>query len=252
MKLTAACSSAVRAEVQAPDRPAEVLGCVASALYLRAGRSVLAVLTADAVRLPCALVLGTSRADLPLTSLRPRGPVTVGSGRLAWTSTDGPVAVAVAREWAPPRPRPVVPRPDLVASLSARVAALDCGVDASPLVVDDLLGRGPGLTPSGDDVLAGYLLAAGAFGVDARPVRAVVLSRASTATTALSARLLHHAVRGEGIAEVVDLVHALGGGELKQTLARLLQVGHTSGAALATGVALAAGDTLSLTQRAIA
>ena len=69
----AAGSSALRPVLEAPARPADFLGVTRGALYLRiAGPpGVLAVLTHDAVRLPCGLVLPTTSPELPLTSLAP-------------------------------------------------------------------------------------------------------------------------------------------------------------------------------------
>src|SRR5260370_13795935 len=65
-----------------------------------------------------------------------------------------------------------------------------------------LVGSGPGLTPSGDDVLAGFLVGAAAFGLDVAALREAVADLAPGRTTALSAALLWHAVRGECIDEV--------------------------------------------------
>src|SRR5262249_58187285 len=74
------------------------------------------------------------------------------------------------------------------------------------------LGRGPGLTPQGDDVLAGYLAGAAAYGIAADDVRALVDSEAATRTTTLSAALLRHAAVGEAIPQVGGLLDALAGG----------------------------------------
>ena len=58
---------------------------------------------------------------------------------------------------------------------------------------------------------------------------------------ALSAALLWHAARGECIDEVAALAAALNGrGDPDAAVERLLAVGHTSGAALAHGVLVAA------------
>ena len=47
----------------------------------------------------------------------------------------------------------------MLAGLAAAVGDPDAGVAAAT----GLLGRGPGLTPSGDDVLTGFLVGAAAF-----------------------------------------------------------------------------------------
>jgi hypothetical protein len=103
---------------------------------------------------------------------------------------------------------------------------------------EELVGRGPGLTPTGDDVLAGALVAAGATG-DPRLGgwrAATVAALARRRTTAVSRALLHHALAGWATAELAELVTAACAGEVEPQLSRLVAVGHTSGAALASGV----------------
>ncbi|MDP9092414.1 MAG: DUF2877 domain-containing protein, partial [Actinomycetota bacterium] len=100
-----------------------------------------------------------------------------------------------------------------------------------------LLGRGPGLTPSGDDVLAGFVLGCRAFGHQIPGAAAAVSQLAPLGTSALSAQLLQHATNGQTIPEVVEFIDALTGrAAVHRAVERLLAVGHTSGAALALGV----------------
>jgi hypothetical protein len=254
VKLSAAASSSLRPVLAATARPATWLGATPAALYLQVAGDpgVVAVLAHDAVRLPCALLLPATRAELPLTSLGPVvGTPVVGDGQIAWIGPAGPVVVRAVREWAPARVR----RGTVVASALTAVrgglpAPGALGIDAEPVsrLTDDpaqavarLLGRGPGLTPAGDDVLAGFLVGARAFGLDARRMRAAIAARAPARTTALSAALLRHAGRGECIDEVAAVVAALTDhGHPEPALGRLLAVGHTSGSALAVGLAAAA------------
>lgn len=227
--MLSACSSAIGPVIRGPLRSFDVLGAMASALYLRSGSDVIAVLTSEAVRLPCAVVVAT---PLSLVDLAPDGRVEGGSGRLQWTSGGRPVVVEVVREWQPPRVRPVVPRPDRLAELGARISMIDIGVSTGDPFAG--IGRGPGLTPSGDDVLAGYLLGAQAFGL-------TVPALGELRTTALSAALLRYAAAGLCIPEPAAVIAGLGSaGSLE--LDPLLQVGHTSGAALAAGVLRASGQ----------
>lgn len=266
MRLNAAASSCVRSALRGPARSATWLGVTPAALYLRTSGTpgVLALLTHDAVRLPCALVLPATTAELPLTSVADpgasalAGDAMVGGNSLAWTGPAGPVVVHVVREWAPAR---VTPRPvqgEVLAILRGRLpdpAAL--GIDDALLTmlttepaaaVTGLLGRGPGLTPAGDDVLAAFLVGARAFGLDAGAVRRAVAALAAVRTTDLSAALLWHAARGECIDEVAAVVAALCRQEapaahyryISPALAGLLRVGHTSGPAMACGLAVAA------------
>ena len=312
LRCLAAGSSALRPVLEAPARPADCLGVTRGALYLRiAGPpGVLAVLTHDAVRLPCGLVLPTTSAELPLTSLAPahsmilesytcgnlhNSPgsweIVVGSGEVRWTGPDGPVVVRAVREWAPARPvrgevaasalaevRSVLGRgvlsgsglsgaglsgaglsgaglsaaetngADTVVSRSllTELGAAACDQGAATAAATRLLGSGPGLTPSGDDVLAGFLAGAAAFGIDAVALREAVAVLAPARTTALSAALLWHAARGECIDELAGLAAVLTGqgcsqpGEALSAVSRLVSVGHTSGAALALGLVTAA------------
>lgn len=259
MRVPAAFSTAVRPILTGPVQPAEWLGASPSALYLitRSG-TVLAILTHDAVRLPFALVLPRTAAESPLTDLVPavsRPPASVGGGRIEWANAGGAVSVRGVREWVPARvlagrAGPVAVDAPVAASDGHdigverdRVAALAqaAGAEDERRAVLALLGRGPGLTPSGDDVVAGFLLGARAFGSAVPGAVEAVGDHAATATTALSAQLLRHAVRGECVPEFAAAVAALTGRPApSDALDRLLAVGHTSGAALAAGLLAAA------------
>jgi hypothetical protein len=121
----------------------------------------------------------------------------------------------------------------------------------------ELLGRGPGLTPEGDDLLAavaGTLAVLGpATGMGRsflRSVLAALVDPARARTTALSATLLELAAHGllaEPAGRLLDLSPA-GERTWPAALARLRRLGHGSGRAYATGIAAtcllagAAGD----------
>lgn len=272
-----AAAEPLRDLLVAPAREAVVVGAFPTAAYVAVGGEVIAVETTDALRLPCAVVIPRTGTRRPLHGLRPGCPARVGDGGL----TAGPLAVRVGRWWQPRRARawhdapldavsgsgfgeraagaaavlPVLPAAldGPLARLEDRLAAHDlAGLEAA---VGDLLGLGPGLTPAGDDVLAGFLVAAhagSAASEDADPagdpiVDAVVRAVVGTApllTTTLSATLLRHAAHGRGIPALLDLVDALGGrprhGDVGAAVARLASVGSTSGAALGHGVLAAA------------
>jgi Protein of unknown function (DUF2877) len=266
----AAASSALRAVLAAPARPAECLGVTRGALYLRTTGlpGALVVLTHDAVRLPCGLVLAAASEELPLRSVAapmdPAAGFAVGDGAVRWTGPAGPVVVRAVREWAPVRPargevasgalaaaRSALSRagPGIDRQLLADLGAAAGGHDASAAAVSaatSLLGAGPGLTPSGDDVLAGFLAGAAAFGIDATGLHEAIAVLAPARTTALSAALLWHAARGEcidelaGLAAVLTSQRPLGPERAGPAVSRLLSVGHTSGAALALGLVTAA------------
>ena len=218
---------------------ATVLASFPTAVYIhvRAGFGVIALLTRDAVRLPCGLQLATSSREFPLDRLT--GRVLVGDGALRI----GTIEVRVGRT-VPTTVASLPPPPDDLVQAAERV--VDVGRYASdgiddPAVARQFLGRGDGLTPSGDDVLAGYLVAAAAYRLPADDLRALVRAEATRRTTTLSAALLRHAAEGETIPQVNALLEALHGARpLRAALAGLLEVGHTSGAALAAGVLVAA------------
>jgi hypothetical protein len=102
-------------------------------------------------------------------------------------------------------------------------------------------GRGPGLTPAGDDVLAGILVVSA---VRARPVDPEVRAAAAVArpTTEIARAFLRWAASGLSIAPVHDLLAAVSRGDPAPVRAahdRLLGIGATSGADLAYGLGLA-------------
>ena len=176
---------------------------------------VLCLCLPSAVRLPNAVVAG----------VLPTGPVAIDDGAVV----GGAVVWRVRRWWTPPRPR----------GLTAPAAVSLPGLAVAPHVrPHELVGAGPGLTPSGDDVLCGALVAAHAT-ADPRLASWRAATRQalrSRGTTAVSRGLLQHALDGWATAEVADFVTAACSGELGDTVDRLLAVGHSSGAALASGV----------------
>ena len=102
-------------------------------------------------------------------------------------------------------------------------------------------GRGPGLTPEGDDVLAGMLLAVrAARGPAAEPgLRAVA---ASVRTTEPAAAFLAWAARGQCIEPAHDWLTAADGAARLRAERRLRAVGASSGAALVRGLRTGAGQ----------
>jgi Protein of unknown function (DUF2877) len=253
LRLNAAASTAIHPALAAAPRPASVLGVVDHAVYLElapgSGRpaEVIAVLTSDAVRLPCALVLAVSSGERPLTRIGPGPlePAVVGNGRVQWTGPAGVVAIHSVRRWTPPVLGPAAPGAMTgLGPLRQALGGIDIGIEpmhwAQPSV-QALLGRGPGLTPSGDDLLAGLLLGARAFGRPMDELAALIDELAPGRTTALSARLLHHAGAGECVREVAALIAALPDPRRRDpAIAALLALGHTSGAALGRGLVIAA------------
>ena len=112
-----------------------------------------------------------------------------------------------------------------------------------------LQGRGTGLTPSGDDVLAGILLVGV---IDPARRRAVTELAHRARTTQLSRAFLRWAAAGQSIQPAHALLDAAASGDqpgMRRAAASLAGVGATSGRALVAGVALAATELAPASQR---
>jgi hypothetical protein len=225
--LPGAASTAVR-DLLAPGRTGRVVAVFPTCVYVELAGRLVAVEAAGGLRLPCAVLLGLPPVARPLADVRAGDDVSTGPGGLQV----GPLTVRVARWWAPAAPR------------GARVlqpAPAEPGMTAA---VVDLLGRGPGLTPAGDDLLAGLLVGLAGRPDLRDPLAAAVLAAAPRRTTWLSAELLTHAAHGRAARAVVAVADAMAGygddSALPRALPELLAVGHTSGSALARGLLLAA------------
>ena len=140
--------------------------------------------------------------------------------------------------------RAVIPASDLD-QLEIAVARGDEGAAAA--VAARIAGLGPGLTPSGDDVLAGLLAfrswaeVAGCWPSGAS-LRAAVREAAVPRTTRLAGQLLAAAEHGHVAAPLAGLLASLLGrrATFPPDLSGLLAIGATSGADLLGGVRLAA------------
>jgi hypothetical protein len=182
------------------------------------GRVATSVIFPGAVRLPSAIAVPA----MPATP----SSVSVGDGAV----TIGRQTLKVARWWRPARPRTPL--------LRGRVAA--SAVRGLARRLPELVGLGGGLTPYGDDVVCGALVACRAAGSPetgllAEALRGIDLERRTTATSALLLRL---ASEGWCIDEVAGYLGALarGGADLESARAALLRVGHSSGAGLLEGI----------------
>lgn len=224
-RATPAAASALLAALLGDGGPLVEVTRTRLSVHYETGRAdvpVLCVCTPDAVRLPSSVV----------TPVLPSGPLVVRDGALEGAGVDW----RVSRWWQPPRPRGLTPPP-----VQVSVPGVDVPPTLNPFA---LVGTGEGLTPAGDDVLAGALVAASATGHPRleewrTATRAALLSRS---TTAVSHGLLTHALDGWATPELADFVVAVCRQDDAAATDRLLAVGHSSGMALAAGVLHVLGD----------
>jgi hypothetical protein len=125
------------------------------------------------------------------------------------------------------------------------ISALRRGGTAPPRTpeIACLIGLGPGLTPSGDDLLGGALITLHALGRSrlAGHLAGQLLPVARERTHVLSLAHLRCAARGEGAAAVHATIGALcspGSQELATALDSLAEIGHSSGWDALAGVSL--------------
>jgi hypothetical protein len=115
-----------------------------------------------------------------------------------------------------------------------------------PSMVKSLIGLGSGLTPSGDDLLVGYMAGLWCAIRDRRERVQLVsdLGKAiiqhSSQTNDISRTYLYHASRGQVSSLLVNLAEAICMGEnfdrILDTAETAMQVGHTSGMEAVTGL----------------
>src|SRR4051812_49332549 len=268
----ASASTGVAELLRGPARPARVLMSLPEAVYLQIpterGTDVVGVLTSDAARLPLGCVLFRPSNGRPLVALPSGAPAEVGCGRIVV----GDLAVSAAAWWNP-RPRLPSGRPALLPEgvRQLRIALYGEGVphsaftlpglptgpggplaalrgavrradlDAALRTASRLIGLGPGLTPAGDDVMAGTMAGLALLGHPAAErFAAAVYSLAAGRTTELSRALLRHAAAGRVSGEYAAVLHGLVGDRpLGPAIAGLLATGSTSGRALALGLCTA-------------
>ena len=251
-------SPLTRAVLAGPPRLGMVLASFPTALYLSVGEhhEVLSLLASDALMLPTAVRLSAPARDL-VWGVEPGDSVTVGQGQIRLRDW----RVRVVREWRPARV--VTVRTLAGPRLLSELADLLSGEVGTPELVDQaaavcraarsgdqaevrrgtrrLLGAGPGLTPSGDDVACAVLLVLNGIG-EIPPVELLAdsVKRHWSRTTSLSASLLDAAGQGYAVPELAALIDSALRADLagvQEALVPTLAIGHTSGRALVAGLA---------------
>jgi hypothetical protein len=221
-----------------PGAFADAVAVTPAACFVRLRGTVMALLARGAVALPFGIRTPIPAAVAPWRALRVGDAVTIRDGRV-----ELPGASLVLRRWWRP---PVVRALRGGLALKDGLAALHAALPDAPACRDvdpgappaRLLGLGPGLTPYGDDVLAGRLIAAVAWGGEVG-LASQVRATARAATTAVSEVWLLEAAQGRAVPEAVGLVDAVSAGapqRVRAALGPLLAVGSTSGHGLAAGI----------------
>ncbi len=254
--VSAAASQGIAALLEGPVQPAVSLGSSTHMAWFGVGDEVVVLGDGGAVRQPNAVIITGAAAPDVLAAVGPH--VRLGDGSL----DVGSHRISVVRWW-DPHPALDATAPDIVRLFLSAAATLVPPVDADALGValaagdpeaivaaaEPFIGRGTGLTPTGDDLLTG---AFGAYGLIGEALEkegpAVVLAAAAPAlgdalelTSAFSATLVRHAVAGRVAAPIAHVLRALvGRTPLDDSIEALLQVGDTSGRALAQGVLIGA------------
>jgi hypothetical protein len=253
MTVRAAAASGNYPLIAGPITTGVVLGSFSQAVIIGLdsgpGPWALSLLGPLAARVPNGVLLGGGMAD-PGTH-RPGDRVTIGGGEIAI----GGRRISVVRRWNSRVFRVAPGEAEVLALTSAAAAsvrgvplsaitALERGLlagDAAP-AIRALVGLGDGLTPGGDDVLAGVLTglqATGGLPDLAAQVGKLVLDRVLGRTSVLSAELLRLAAAGHACVEALGVLRAVHTGhQIPDALHRLLSIGHTSGADLATGLGM--------------
>jgi Protein of unknown function (DUF2877) len=208
------------------------LACAASTLL--AGVLPTAPVWVETVRTPVSVHYCTGDAAGPVVCVATTAAVRLPHSMVVAELPSGSFTVRVNRWWTPPRPTGL-PVPD------RRRWARFAGSRYDEVDPPALLGRGTGLTPDGDDVLSGALVAGHAtrHPALARWRRDTVRALATRRTTAVSVGMLHSALDGWAAPQLADAVEALCAGDpadADAAVSRLLAVGHSSGRHLLDGV----------------
>lgn len=258
-----AASSWLRPVLVGPDRPVRIVAAGPRAAYADLGDgTAVAIEAAGGAGLPNAVRVAVlprldGQAGMIGAGMLQVGPWRARVGRW-WDARarvprhDRPPAATLRRN------RGALPDPDRrthiarygltgpVAALRAVAVTRDTG--ALGAVLDGLIGRGPGSTPAGDDVVAGLLATLVTLGPPDGPV-AVFAERLadgsehrSGRTTRLSATLLRCAADGAVAAaagRVLSLLAApCGRPAWSSAVTALASLGHTSGRDLLAGIAV--------------
>jgi hypothetical protein len=262
-RVAAAAPQWVRGQLDGPVREARVVHAGLHAMYVAVPgpnrTRCVGLLSRSGSLVPCGL--RTALADLSAVAgspdpLAPGDVVAIGDGMLQLRAAD--ISVGRILDLSAPRIDPAGAAPAarrlrmLIGNRAAAVRAelpaeaLTMLVGGDPASVPMLLGLGSGLTPVGDDVLAGWIATMGAARSGSNSISDSAAERSSVATTLLSATLLDRARAGEVLPEFGQLLGDLHREPADPQAPRLaidvdllVAIGHTSGVGLLLGCLLA-------------
>jgi hypothetical protein len=226
-----------------PDGPVAVVHAGPHAVYVALGGRCVGLLGRDASQVPCGL-----RSRIRSFARWACDSAYLASGMLHVDHIPLTVGRAVDVD-VPPLGHGAIPRkaasPATVAATPQAVVVGLVPRAQTPAVtaatVRQLMGRGTGLTPLGDDLLCGWIATHRAAGVPTPEVDRAVRAGLQR-TTLLSATLLDCALHGEVLPELGRFLRAVGTAAESDRAADLQAVGGTSGAGLLWGARLALDD----------
>jgi hypothetical protein len=212
-----------------------VLASSRRAVYIETGGTVLALVSAGAPPGPVHLRVGTLPRLAPGSRVRLAGQLPV-SARWRPPTLDADLLRRHAR----------TARRSVTETAASGLAGHPAvGRGDLPAAVGALAGLGPGLTPSGDDVLGGLLVVLAVVGHEGRELRNAV---DGAPTHAISRAFLTWAARGQAVEPVHRLLGALSHSDaaaVRRHQEAVLALGHTSGADLLLGLRLGLGAPVS-------
>ncbi|WP_052891079.1 DUF2877 domain-containing protein [Thermogemmatispora carboxidivorans] len=268
-----ACSEAIAGAIAGAVQRGEVHSVFSAAANLLFPLEfVLSLNAQDGPALPNGIRLRAARGAFPFCALRPGMPVLLGAGRLYIEDLHWSVDLQSCPCWRTQLRRPPHLEPmllvrnrerlrrlllapgllrvrqeeshPLLAAMNAALRGEHCLPEEPKTLAELLAGRGPGLTPSGDDLLVGWL-AAGWWLRGAEPgfltTCAQLLEAAGPRTHLLSRTWLSWAARGCFALPLLQLLESLAEEHEERLLAQaqaVLALGASSGYDLLCGLVL--------------
>ena len=270
LSITSLGAIARRALAQAQQ--AAVWGVTSHGIFLHLSSDWVIFLSFDQYRGP--LTLNSNLSPLWFQKLKPGSTVITSSNTLNFDSLGIEVNTDSAQVWSAsaretPSPANLAGRFDRLEYICQKVLAArkdsisndliaDSIVALSPVVLgaraalEKCLGLGEGLTPAGDDLVLGYLLAINRWGdllcpeQDGREINQTIRQAAHRKTNTLSANLIECASLGQADERLIQALDGIMTGEPDPDtcVTLLLSWGHTSGMYVLAGMAWAIIGTL--------